>query len=455
MNQFQIIEKKVLKKITPKKQDKLHLKKTIQTLQHAIKKEIISHQINASLELVGSIAKDTYLKNNLDIDLFIIFPITIPEETITQTTLSIGRTILTNTEECYAEHPYIRGIFSSYPVELVPCYQITDATQKISAVDRTPLHTIYVKKNLKEFQKREVRLFKQFLRGIECYGAEAEIQGFSGYLCELLILRFKSFQNLINHASNWKKGKKISLTSNHIPNFEDSLIFIDPVDKERNVAAAVAPKTFQRFIIACQDYLTHPKITFFFSNPAIPWSLEKIEQTINKQQYAYIGIHFQKPGIINENLYPQIRKACRSITQASTEEGFTIYDTSFHIDTKTDIIYLIIKTDNIPLSETYVHQGPPTHLEKHTKEFIEKWQNHPAAVSPPFQQNNRTYVKLKRPYRYLSDFLNDNLTKLSLGRHLGSIIKKEYSIVDQNDLIIPQLTLFWTTYLDNKKPWER
>ena len=38
--------------------------------------------------------------------------------------LSIGRTFLKNTEESYAEHPYLRGYHKSYYVELVPCYKI-------------------------------------------------------------------------------------------------------------------------------------------------------------------------------------------------------------------------------------------------------------------------------------------------------------------------------------------
>ena len=89
-------------------------------------------------------------------------------------------------------------------LRLYPCYKIEDASQKLSAVDRTPLHTKYVKENLKENQKSDVRLFKQFLRGISCYGAEAEIEGFSGYLCEILVIKYKNFKGLIENASKWK-----------------------------------------------------------------------------------------------------------------------------------------------------------------------------------------------------------------------------------------------------------
>ena len=59
----------------------------------------------------------------------------------------IGKELLTDTEESYAEHPYIRGYYKDYYIEIVPCYKIEKSSQKLSAVDRTPLHTDYVKNN--------------------------------------------------------------------------------------------------------------------------------------------------------------------------------------------------------------------------------------------------------------------------------------------------------------------
>ena len=429
MNQNNQIEKQVLAQITPHQSDRQRLQKTISKLTKNVNEKLTTHHQKASVELVGSTAKDTYLKNSLDIDLFIVFPTSTPEKKIADTTLQIGRKLLKNTEECYAEHPYIRGEFLQYKVELVPCYQITDASEKISAVDRTPLHTRYVKSHLKEKQKQDVRLLKQFLTGIHCYGAEAEIQGFSGYLCELLIIKYEGFHQLLTQVQQWNEGIQITLTSYEIPDFEDPIIFIDPVDKDRNVAAAVAPHTFHRFITASKEYVQQPKITFFFPKPIKPWPLDHIKKTLQKQQASYLGICFSKPSIINENLYPQIRKACTAIKKASAEESFTIHDIRFHIDNKSDTIYLIIKTDDTPLSKTFTHTGPPVKLKKNTKEFTEKWKDHPATVKKPFEQNGRSYVTIKRKYRHLKNYLQENLTDLSLGKHIDPIVKNEFKIV--------------------------
>ena len=201
-NQIFQIEKKVLEKILPSEKERKKLFTTIDELIKVVEEELKKIKIEAKVELVGSTAKDTFLHKNLDIDLFIIFDPSLPKEEISRYALTIGKKILKKTEECYAEHPYIRGFFKSYLTEIVPCYKIEDISKKLSAVDRTPLHTKFIVENLKPEQRNEVRLFKKFLKGIECYGAEAAIEGFSGYLCELLILKYGSFIDVI------KSGKK-------------------------------------------------------------------------------------------------------------------------------------------------------------------------------------------------------------------------------------------------------
>ena len=326
MNKNKAIENNILKQIQPTENDRKTLSSIIADITEKVNQEIQIRKINASTTLVGSTAKDTFLRNNLDVDLFIMFPSNTQKEFMADHVLSMGRTLLDETEECYAEHPYIRGIYQDFKIELVPCYNIQDASQKLSAVDRTPLHTNYVIEHITEQQKNEVRLFKQFLHGIGCYGAEASIQGFSGYLCEILIIQFDSFYNLLTNAVDWKPGTKISLLKKKIPSFPETLIVIDPVDPERNVASAISPETFNLFKKASKAYLKNPKKSFFFPNPIKPWPMEKIKTIIQNGLYEYIGICFPKPDIIDENLYPQIRKACKNIETICTAYGFNVHN---------------------------------------------------------------------------------------------------------------------------------
>lgn len=449
------IEKKVLKLITPAPKDRKKLEETIKDLKEQVNKEIIKKKLQASIEIVGSTAKDTYLKNNLDIDLFLMFPTTHSKEDIGHNALTIGRKLLKNTEECYAEHPYIRGYFKGYEAEIVPCYKIEKATQKLSAVDRTPLHTKYVKEHLKESQRQEVRLFKQFLRGVGCYGAEAEIEGFSGYLCEILIIRYGSFKKLLQHAQRWEHGEKLALSDVVFPSFDTPLTFIDPVDKDRNVASALSKEKFDFFLKACEEYLKKPRITFFFPNETKPWSLEKIRSEIKKQTNLYVGVKIVKPEIISENLYPQIRKAARSIWDACERYDFTIHDITFYVDDPEKLIFIIVNTKDEPLSKTFIHRGPPVKLKENVEDFNHRWKDDSRVKKKPYEKNGIMYVEIKREYTQIKDFLKYQVKDLSLGRHLGKSKDKKYEIVELNELLKSGFRVFWTNYLDKKMPWER
>jgi tRNA nucleotidyltransferase (CCA-adding enzyme) len=445
------IEKHVLKQITPTPKDRQQLETVIKKLVNDVEKEITKQNLPITCELVGSTAKDTYLKNNLDIDLFLLFPTTMQWEKLTEHGLAIGRSLLKNTEECYAEHPYLRGDYQSYKTEIVPCYQIESASQKLSAVDRTPLHTKYIKEHLVESQKKEVRLFKQFLTGIGCYGAEAEVEGFSGYLCELLILKYDTVHNLLHHAQQWHYGEVLSLNRGEFPVFDTPLVFIDPVDVTRNVASALSKETYDLFVTACNAYLEKPRITFFFPNEITPWSLDKIKKAT--KQLHLIGLKFTKPNIISENLYPQVRKAVRSVTDVCERYDFKLDDVHYYIDESA--VYIILFPQERKLPKTKVHMGPPVHRKKNAEEFTKKWTHDSRMIQKPFKKDNRWYVEITREYTDIIDLLNDHVNTLSLGKHIDEIVQKDFSIVEHNELIQNNLRIFWTAYLDKKMTWER
>jgi tRNA nucleotidyltransferase (CCA-adding enzyme) len=454
MATVQQIEQKVIEKIIPTDEDKKLLQIVVDKLLEIVKKELNSRNLPVHTEIVGSIAKDTYLKNNLDVDLFLVFPTTFSKEDIGKTALDIGRKILNDTEECYAEHPYIRGYFQDFKVEIVPCYRIENASQKLSAVDRTPLHTSYIKKHLQEFQKNQVRLFKQFLKGIGCYGAEAEIEGFSGYLCEILILKFQVFQKLLQVSKSWKPGVSLSLDNASSPDFDTPLTFIDPVDKERNVASAVSLEKFNLFVKASNEFINNPKITFFFPNKPKLWSLQKIQSFISKQDFLYVGILFSKPDIIAENLHPQIRKGMRSIVFSCERYGFKILDNQYCVDEKNNMVYIILKTQKSSISDKYTHTGPPVNLGKNASSFKKKWNDNDNTINPPYEKNGRLYVDVKRKYTNIKDFLIENISDLSMGKDIDKKLQYQYEIVDKKKLVIKDLQEFWTRYLDGRMSWE-
>ena len=57
----------------------------------------------------------------------------------------------------------------------------------------------------------DVLLLKQFLKGVGVYGSELKVGGLSGYLSELLVIRYGSFPKVLRAAKSWRPGEFIDL----------------------------------------------------------------------------------------------------------------------------------------------------------------------------------------------------------------------------------------------------
>ena len=117
----------------------------------------------------------------------------------------------------------------------------------------------------------EVRLLKKFMQGIDVYGAEIKVGGFSGYLCELLIMKYGSFAQTIGAFARYNQRVVIDIEGFYADRenelsllFPEPLVIVDPVDKGRNVASAVQPQKLYTFIGASRAFLKKPTEDFFY-----------------------------------------------------------------------------------------------------------------------------------------------------------------------------------------------
>src|SRR5206468_2234734 len=163
------VEERVLARIRPSPDEEARIESVVRELLDRLRSTLRSKGWEAKPFLAGSVAKGTHLTGT-EIDVFVAFPPDLPRADLEERGLALG-TILEKGTHRYAEHPYTRGWYGGFEVEIVPCYRITDATQRMSAVDRTPLHVDYVLGRVKEGQTDEIRLLKAWAEGIGVYGA--------------------------------------------------------------------------------------------------------------------------------------------------------------------------------------------------------------------------------------------------------------------------------------------
>lgn len=439
------IIKKVLEKIVPSEEEERKIMQAVEKLKSEILGNAEKKSLGVKVMLVGSIAKGTYLKGSLDIDFFILFPVHCPKDEMRERSLEIGKDILQEWKIQYAEHPYVRGIYEGYNVDIVPCYDVKHPSEKMSAVDRTPFHTEYIKKNLKD--KDEVRLLKQFLKGTGCYGAEIKIQGFSGYLAELLVLKYGSFEQVLKNSQDWKNKVILSLNGDKNVDFPENFVFIDPVDSSRNVAAALSPDKIQFFIFAAGEYLKNPRLEFFFPKKVRLWPLEKIRDRVKN----FVGLRIPKPDVVDDILYSQIKKASKSMEKMYRKRGFHPVDSLYHVN---DDILIIARLKEKKIPERKIHMGPPEKENDYVKAFLLKWEGNDNVINIPYKKNGRWWVEIKRDYTNAYNLLENKLEDLNLGKNLNEL-KNHVKIYEDDDFVKEKYATFWTEYFSGKPPWER
>src|SRR3989441_6252854 len=301
------VEARILKKILPTEEEEARLRDVVRELQERLSERIAARGLDARPILVGSVAKGVHL-HEPEVDMFVAFSPDVPRERLEKEGLALGD-LLERPVRMFAEHPYTRGWYKGFEVEIVPCYRITEASQRLSAVDRTPLHVDYVLGHLAEDQATEVRLLKAWAEGIGVYGAEAKIRGFSGYLCELLVLKHGTFHGLLEAARSWRPGMTIEFETPAGRAFSEPLVVVDPVDGNRNVASAVSAEQLATFVPAAREYLAKPSERFFFPRSLKPRTLAQLKATLRRRETHLVAVTIPAPKVTEDVSYPQVRKA--------------------------------------------------------------------------------------------------------------------------------------------------
>jgi tRNA nucleotidyltransferase (CCA-adding enzyme) len=233
--------------------------------------------------------------------------------------------------------------------------------------------------------KDEIRCAKQFFKAQGLYGAETHIKGFSGYVLEILTIYYGSFAQLIKAAAKWKEAERIDYTGHYgglNTSKKSPLIVIDPVQAERNAAAALSKEKFEKAKNAAKEFLKTKEDCMFIVREKTKKDFEKIYDLVTKITY--------KPGK-KDVVATQALKKYERIVHVMTKEGFTITAAEFYPQEKSALVGISVQEKEIPL--TYQAQGPPLALKEHVLLFRKKHKG-----KKIIEKDKRVYVELKRKY---------------------------------------------------------
>jgi tRNA nucleotidyltransferase (CCA-adding enzyme) len=411
----------VKSRIVPNAGLRTAVEKKAEETRSAVERECKRAGLSAEIRLDGSVAKDTWIPDYADLDIFMRVSSNLTKTQLRDVCLPPAKQALYPNKivERFAEHPYVEatvefGKGRTLRINVVPCYNV-ERGQWRSATDRSPFHTEYIRKHLTPSQRDEVRLLKAFMRGIGAYGADIKTGGFSGMLCETLIASRGEFERVVEDFSVWRETQFIDV-ENYFQgredevhrSFQEPLIVIDPVDKGRNLGAAVRREQLWNFVAACRSLLAKPS-TSFFQEPTIRrLTAAQYRRQVKTRGSTILAVVIGRMDIVVDILWSQLYKTERAVGNLLQSNDFSIIRSLSWSDEKSlNVILLELEQDELP--STRRHVGPPVSRATESASFLTKHLVSKNTVSGPWFEGERWVVEKKRAFPSAIELLKSAL----------------------------------------------
>jgi tRNA nucleotidyltransferase (CCA-adding enzyme) len=435
-DEFDAVVARVRERVVPDADERARLDSAVATLRERTAAAVADLPVDADdveIVLVGSTARGTWLSGERDVDLFVRFPTDLSREQLEQFGLDVGHAVLPDGHEEYAEHPYVKGTFDGFDVDLVPCFAVPDATAIRSAVDRTPFHTEYLADRIDADLADEIRVCKQFLTGIGVYGSDLRTRGFSGYLTELLVVEYGGFRGLLEAVADWHPPVELDPEAHGRASFEDPLVVIDPTDPERNVAAVCSAESVARLQHYARELLATPREDLF--DPATrqptPLDARAVREGFAARGTTPVAVRFDAPDVVEDQLYPQLERSRTGLVSELDRRGFDVLRSATFADESAVLLAELAVVERPAIER---HEGPPVHVRDHATDFYEAYADDPD-VYGPFVDGDRYVVERAREFETAREFLaSDALFDVALGAHVETRLQESYDVLVGKEL---------------------
>lgn len=377
----------ILQKIKPKNNS---VKKEIDEIISNINKELKKNKIKADVIVGGSFAKNTHLIGDYDCDIFVRFDYKYKDDNISDKLAKVLKQFKAN--RVHGSRDYFQ-FTKSLNYEVVPVLKIVKAKDAVNVTDASPLHVAWVRKQKKN---DEIRLAKAFCKALNIYGAESHIKGFSGHVLDILTAHYGCFLKLLKASQKWKDKQVVDIQKYHkdalfvlnTSKTSGPLIVVDPIQKDRNAAAALSYESVETFKQKAKEFLSKPSAKFF----------EK--KHLTKKDF---------PGAIIIDIIPlegkrdvvgaKILKVHEAILRMLEKADFEVKDSGWVWDNET-FIWFKMKKDNLDYQK--VIKGPPINM----VDFALNFKRNHADV---FEKKGILYARINRKYVNAVDLIKDAL----------------------------------------------
>jgi tRNA nucleotidyltransferase (CCA-adding enzyme) len=370
--------------------------------------ELSKQGVVANLFVGGSVGKGTCLPGIHDIDYFMRFDLKkYGEENLSEVCEGVLSGIFKDVLRLKGSRDYFRVKIDEYEIEIIPVLYIKRINQAKNLTDQSPFHVNWIKKKVKSKKNLDfdMRLAKQFLRASNVYGAESWIGGFSGHVTEILVVYYGGFENFLKAMLKWKDKtiidvEKVYKGKDILDILDDAktvgpLIVVDPVDKDRNAAAALGLDKFELLRSKSEKFLKKPHKKFFSE-------LETTVDDIKKMGKSNCVLIWKSPPE-DEKMDVSGAKMVKyavHISRMFKDEEFIVLDSGMYWNKHDDgLVWVIV--DKKDLSKKQLIKGPQTFgMQTHIMAFKKKYSRR-----KNWREGYHYYAEIPRKYTKVDQIL--------------------------------------------------
>jgi len=401
----------VLVQITPGEVERERTLARVQRFLSDLNDELKRGRVKAIAVLGGSYAKDTWLSGDYDVDVFVKFDLKHKGDNLSDLLERALRKWSHERIHGSRDYFWVRDLVR---YEIVPVLDIKKAVQAENVTDFSPLHVAWVNKEGKKL-KGDVRLVKKFCKAAKCYGAESYIRGFSGHVVDILTIHYGGFVPLLKASTKWVpkvvldynnalKGKALLVLNKS--KIEGPMVIVDPVQPERNAAAALTLENVEHFVVAAKKFLKVPNISAFreqevdFAKLAKAGYLVKVEvQTLEEKEDV--------AGTKMVRAFEHVREGL---------VDFNVKDAGWVWDKKAfGTWWFVLKVKELAKQRDW--PGPPTKFESAVKKFKQ-------AHKKTFVKKGKVWAKVQRTERTPKEVLARVLASEYVRARVKSVLLK-------------------------------
>jgi tRNA nucleotidyltransferase (CCA-adding enzyme) len=176
--------------------------------------------------------------------------------------------------------------------------------------------------------------------------------------------------------------------------FREPLVVVDPVDKGRNLAAAVRPDQLWNFVAACRQFKSRPT-TILFAEPKVkPLTRIEFQRIMRTRGSTILCLVLGKIDAVVDIVWSQLYRTERALYSLLENNDFEVLRSWAWSDEESlNVILFELGQEQLPLARR--RDGPPVSRLSESASFLSKHAKSVGTISGPWIENGR-WVVLKR-----------------------------------------------------------